>query len=207
MRRAYCEIVTGVRALVAIVAAIAFPAVASADPLHGASWDEIGVLRARVDMDNGQVVDGVAVRFAPRVPITHDLYIGGELDTGTLSGQISQSAAFRTTGGEQGPMEAVTGKFGAVRAVIGARVRFGIVSAAGEFALGVHAADLRDQWGTPISGVQSDDVMMEGRARVDLWMTPRLTLGAIAGVDLADSRNSTAGLMFGYHFGNFDGMH
>lgn len=189
-----------------LLALVAIPAVASADPLHGDSWDELGVLRTQLEMDSGHAVQGVAVRFAPRVPISHNVYIGAELDTGTLSGRIATPASFRTTGGEMGPTTDVSGRFGAVRAVIGVRARFGVLSAAGELAAGVHAAELHDTYGTQVDGLSNDAPMLEGRARVDLWVTPRFTVGGIAGVDVEDSRNMTAGIMLGYHFGNYDGM-
>ena len=191
--------------LVAIL--VALPAVASADPLRAASWDELGILRTQIDMDGGAVVQGEAIRFAPRVPISHNVYIGAELDTGTLSGRVPTTATFRTSsGGEMEPTAAVTGKFGAVRAVVGVRARFGFISAAGELAAGAHAADLRDAYGTQLDSVRSDSTVLEGRARVDLWVSPRFTVGGIAGVGIDDSRDVTAGIMLGYHFGNYDGM-
>jgi hypothetical protein len=209
-----CDIVTDVRAL--LVAAMLVPAVAfagsleedlaSAEPLRVTSWDEIGILRTQIDMDSGAVVQGEAIRFAPRIPISHNVYIGAELDTGTLSGRIPTSAVLRTSGGEMEPTAAVSGKFGAVRAVVGVRARFGFVSAAGELAAGAHAADLRDAYGTQLDGVRSDSTVLEGRARVDLWVSPRFTVGGIAGVGIDDSRDVTAGIMLGYHFGNYDGM-
>lgn len=199
---------TDVRAHAIVVAIlVALPAVVSADPLHGASWDELGILRTQIDMEGGAVVQGEAIRFAPRVPISHNVYIGAELDTGTLSGRIPSTATYRSgSGGEMEPTAAVTGKFGAVRAVIGVRARFGIISAAGEFAAGAHAADLADAYGTQLDSVRSDSTVLEGRARVDLWVSPRLTVGGIAGVGIDDSRDMTAGIMVGYHFGNYDGM-
>ena len=45
---------------------VTIPATVSADPLHGASWDELGILRTQIDMAGGNVVQGEAVRFAPR---------------------------------------------------------------------------------------------------------------------------------------------
>jgi hypothetical protein len=205
MGRGECDKVTNVKAILLL---LAIPAVASAEPLHADSWDELGILRSQIDLSGGNTVEGVAVRFGPRVPVTQNVYVGGELDTGTLSGRVTNPTAFRTTGsgGEMQPGADLSGKFGAVRAIVGVRVRFGIVSAAGEFALGAHAAELHDQYLTEVDALRSDTFMMEGRARVDLWVSPRFTLGGTAGVDLADARNTNAGIMLGYHFGNYDGM-
>ena len=190
----------------ALLIVAAMSASAAADSGHWTSWDELGVLRARVDVGDGYTVTGEAVRFAPHVPIGQNVYIGAELDTGTISGRVPSGQTYRTTGGEQQPTAMATGKFGAVRAIIGVRMRFGILSAAGELAAGMHAADLEDAYGQQVAAVRADSTELEGRARIDLWITPRLTVGAIAGVGLDDSRDATAGLMFGYHFGNYDGM-
>ncbi|MBV8756886.1 MAG: hypothetical protein JO257_06420 [Deltaproteobacteria bacterium] len=192
----------------ALLILVAMGTTASADPWRFTSWDEIGVLRTRLDMADGYAVTGEAVRFAPHVPIGPNVYIGAELDTGSLSGRVPSDATYRssTGGGEQVPTAAATGKYGAVRALIGVRMRFGMLSVAGEFAAGLHAADLQDAYGQEISATHANSTELEGRARVDLWVSPRLTVGAIAGVGLDDSRDATAGLMLGYHFGNYDGM-
>jgi len=195
-------------ALPAVVSAGSLDAdLAASEPPHITSWDELGVLRTQIDMDGGATVQGEAIRFGPRVPINRNVYIGAELDTGTLSGRIPTTATFRSSGGgEMEPTAAVSGKYGAVRAIIGVRARFGFLSAAGEFAAGAHAADLHDAYGTQLDGVRSDSTVIEGRARLDLWVTPRFTVGAIAGAGIDDSRDVTAGILVGYHFGNYDGM-
>lgn len=184
----------------------AMTATASADPNRFASWDELGVLRERVAMEDGYSVVGEAIRFAPHVPIGHSFYIGAELDTGSLSGRVPTSPTYRTTGGEMQPAAAASGKFGAVRALVGVRVRFGIVSVAGEFAAGVHAADLQDAYGQEISATRMDSTELSARARADLWLSPRFTVGVLAGAGLDNSSDATAGVMVGYHFGNYDGM-
>src|SRR5690242_16141658 len=113
---AVCVIVTAVRALVLV--AVLAPTIASADPFHGSSWYEGGVVRTRIDTGGSSLVEGYAVRFSPRVAVASHLYIGGELDTGTLDGQVATPATYRTTGGgEMTPMTAATGRLGAVRFV------------------------------------------------------------------------------------------
>ena len=49
-----------------------------------------------------------------------------------------------------------------------------------------------------------DYAVVEGRARLDLWLTPRVTVGALAGVDLTDRNNVTVALTVGLHFHRFD---
>ena len=201
-----CGNVVAVRALILLVLALA-PAVASADPFHGSSWYEAGVVRSRIDTGNGYLVQGYAIRFSPRVAVAQHLYIGGELDAGSLDGQVATPPAFRTTsGGEMVPGTAVTGKLGAVRFVVGTRARAGIISAGAELALGMRSAELEDQWGTQLGTVDSMAPMVEGRGRIDLWLSPQLTIGGIAGIDLSQSRDVSAGLMLGFHWGNYDGL-
>ena len=184
----------------------AMTATAAADSNRFTSWDELGVLRERVAMEDGYAVVGEAIRFAPHVPVGHNVYIGAELDTGSLSGRVPTSPTYRTTGGEMLPSADASGKFGAVRALIGVRLRFGMLSVAGEFAAGVHAADLRDAYGQEVSATRMDSTELSARARADLWLSPRFTVGVLAGAGLDDSHDATAGVMVGYHFGNYDGM-
>jgi hypothetical protein len=195
----------GMRALVLILAIA--PAVASAEPFHGSSWYEAGVVRSRIDTGDGHLAQGYAIRFSPRVAVHPHLYIGGELDAGSLDGQVATPpSAYRTTGGEMNPATAVTGKLGAVRFVVGTRARAGMISAGAELALGMRSAELEDQWGVQIGTVDSMAPTLEGRGRLDVWLTPQFTIGGIAGVDLSQSRDVTAGLMLGFHWGNYDGV-
>jgi hypothetical protein len=47
--------------------------------------------------------------------------------------------------------------------------------------------------------------MLEGRARLDVWVTPRLSLGGVVGIELDQPRDLSAGLMLGLHFAPYDG--
>ena len=92
-------------------------------------------------------------------------------------------------------------------AIVGVRARFGFISAAGEFAAGAHAADLRDAYGTQLDGVRSElDGARRSRAARSVGnaaVSPSARLPASASMTRA---TLTAGLMLGYHFGNYDGM-
>ena len=76
----------------------------------------------------------------------------------------------------------------------------------GELAPGFHRAELRDARGLELATAESDSTTIEGRARLDLWVTPRVTIGAVAGVELDHPSEMTAGLMLGLHVSDFDGM-
>lgn len=47
---------------------------------------------------------------------------------------------------------------------------------------------------------------IELHARVDLWVTPRLTAGVTVGSDFNTLRNLEAGLQIGFHFEPYDAM-
>lgn len=183
------------------------PAVAGADTFHGSSWYEGGVVRTRIDTGGSDLVQGYAIRFSPRVAVHPHLYIGGELDAGSLDGQAPVPPAYRTTGGEMTPVTSVQGKLGAVRFVVGTRARAGIISAGAELALGMQSTELLDAYGTQVGTADSMATTLEGRGRLDLWLSPQLSIGGIAGIDLSQTRDVSAGLMLGYHWGNYDGLH
>lgn len=184
----------------AILILVAISGVASAD-----SWTEIGLVRSHMDMGGGHVVDGYAVRFAPRVQLRDAFYGGVELDGGRISGDIATPPVFRANGGEMGPTSAVTGEAYAIAAVFGMRVRAGRISGGGELAAGFHRADLRDANDLEVATIDSTSTMLEGRARLDLWLTPQLSIGGVAGVELDHPSDLSAGVMLGFHFAPYDG--
>lgn len=186
----------------AIVIVAALGATASADPFAGDSWLEVGLFRARIAMPDGHQVQGYAVSFSPRLPLKHHLYAGAELDRGDISGTITTPAAFRQIGGETGPTSDVVGEFLAVRLVFGVRARAGIITAGGELAAGFHREQFNDPLGNQLATVEANSTQLEARARMDLWITPQLSLGAMVGAD--DHQDLAAGLVLGLHFSPFD---
>jgi hypothetical protein len=180
---------------------VAFSGVASAD-----SWTEIGLVQSHMDLGGGHEVGGYAVRFAPRVHFGSGFYGGVELDGGRINGDIATPASFRVNGGEMGPTSAVSGEAYAIAAVVGMRLRAGAFSGGGELAGGFHRADLRDASGLEVAWINGDQTMLEGRARLDLWVTSQLSIGGVVGVELDQPRDMTAGLMLGIHFAPYDGQ-
>jgi hypothetical protein len=186
------------RALVVLLVAI--PGVAAAD-----AWNEFGIVHSQSDMGQGHVINGYVLRFAPRTNLSGPVFVGAELDGGRIGGDITTPATFRASG-ETNPTTAVEGDQYAVRAVLGLRMRVGSISGGGELAGGFHRADLHDSLGVELASVESTSTTFEGRARLDLWVTPRLTIGAVAGVELEEPRLMTAGIMLGLHAADFDAM-
>lgn len=185
----------------AILILVAVSSVASAD-----SWTEVGLARTRVDMGEGHVVDGYTVQFSPRFNLNKLFYAGAELDGGRISGDIATPQVFRVNGGEMNPTSAVTGEAYAIGAVVGMRLRVGAVSGGGELLAGFHRADLRDASALELATVESDTTMLQGRARLDLWVSPQVSLGGVVGVELDDPKEMTAGIMLGLHVAPYDGM-
>jgi hypothetical protein len=190
--------VSSVRAILFLVA---FSSVASAD-----SWTEVGLVRSRLDMGGGHEVDAYSVRFAPRVHLRDGFYGGLELDGGRISGDVGVPPAYRSTGTETGPTTAVNGEAYSIGALLGMRVRAGSISGGGELVAGFHRADLRDVNGLEVAWINGDETMIEGRARLDVWLTPTLTVGGVVGVELDQPRDLSAGLMLGVHFSPYDGQ-
>lgn len=180
-------------------------ATASADPFAGDSWLEVGLLRAKIAMPDGHEVQGYAVSFSPRLPLGHHLYAGAELDRGDVSGSITTPAAFRQSGGEMAPTSDVIGNYTSIRMLLGVRARAGVVSAGGEVAAGFHREEFTSPLGVELGTVEATSTQLEARARIDLWITPQLSLGAVVGAD--DQRDMTAGLVLGLHFGRYDGTY
>jgi hypothetical protein len=48
--------------------------------------------------------------------------------------------------------------------------------------------------------------MLEGRARLDLWLSPTFTVSGVAGVELDQPSDMSAAVMVGLHFAPYDGM-
>ena len=184
----------------AIVAALS--ATASADTVTGDSWLELGLLRARIAMPDGHQVQGYAVSFSPRVPLYQHFYAGGEIDRGDVAGSITTPAAFRESGVPTGATTDVVGNYTSLRLLVGVRARTGIVSAGGELAAGFHREEFTDPLGQQLATVEANSTQVEARARVDLWLTPQISLGAVVGAD--DDRDLTAGLVLGLHIGHYD---
>lgn len=180
---------------------VAMSATAAADPA-GDSWLELGAMRAKIAMPDGHQVQGWALSFSPRLPLNRHLYVGAELDRGDISGTITTPAAFRQLGGEMGPTSDVVGEYLSVRVLLGIRARTGVLSAGGEVAAGFHREQFNDPLGNQLATVEASSPQLEARARMDLWLTPHVSLGAMVGAD--DHQDLSAGLVLGLHIGPYD---
>ncbi len=176
---------------------------------HAAAWYETTLGWTRFDV-GGYRADGELLRVGPRVAFGPLFYFGAEADFGRVSSvnntDGSAASAFGRTAAGDGEMApssgGLGGSFGAVKLLAGIHASAGLLSGAAELAGGLRLAALTSEYtGVVASG---DYGVVEGRARLDLWLTPRVTIGALAGVDLTDRDNVTVAVTVGLHFHRFD---
>ncbi len=176
---------------------------------HAAAWYEATLGWSRFDVGPYRA-DGELLRVGPRVAFGPLFYLGAEADFGHVSSvnnaDGSTTSAFGRTASGNGEMApsagGLGGSFGAVKLLAGIHANAGIISGAAELAGGLRLAELTsDYTGVVASG---DYAVVEGRARLDLWLTPKVTIGALAGVDLTDRDNVTVAVTVGLHFHRFD---
>jgi hypothetical protein len=176
------------------------------------SWLDFGLMYGRFEPVAGTLMSTEFVRFGPRASLNRFLYIGGEVDIGTLStiSNPSTNAAARTASGESegsidDPMSSLSGgTLAAGKALVGAHVIAGPLSGAAEFAAGVRDFMTHDSIGQYKEGYFGGAYEVHGR--LDLWATRTLTVGALANVDLADRKDVSVGLVVGLHFIPYDGQ-
>lgn len=169
-------------------------------------WLDFGVGATRIDPGDGNTYRGNYVRFAPQTTINRMFYLGAEIDIGSFdAGQPSASdtaARGGSTGGTTTMSDGNTGTLAAAKLVGGARLMAGPFSGGLELAGGVRYATI-----TSVSGVTTNAQGMgvvEARGRLDLWATPHVTVGVLAGTDIVRRDEATFALNVGFHFEPFD---
>jgi hypothetical protein len=173
---------------------------------HAAVWYDASLLYTQFEF-NGSQVEGEMLRVGPRVSFGSAFYLGAEADFGQIS-SVNRLTFDSARTAETGPTpmlpppDALGGTFGALKLVGGVHANAGILSGGAEVAAGLRlVAITSDETGVVSSG---ESAALEGRARLDLWLTPRLTVGAVAGVDLTERNDVTLGVTVGLHFHRFD---
>jgi hypothetical protein len=181
------------------------PAVGTAyvyQPQTSGMWIDFGAGVDRVAPGNGGVYNGQYVRFAPQATLNRHFYIGAELDIGSFDGNAiaSDSNAARGAGSIMAPA-GITGTTGAAMALFGARAIAGIVSGGVELAGGVQHDVVTDSSMVSNGSVRA---VVEAHGRLDLWVSPHLSIGGMVGADLTEKDNMTATLQLGFHFVPYD---
>jgi hypothetical protein len=176
------------------------------------SWLDFGLMYGRFEPSPGMLMSTEFVRFGPRASLNRFIYIGGEVDIGSLStisspstNDVARTASGEMEGSTTDPMSTLTGgTLAAGKALVGAHVLAGPLSGAAEFAAGVRDFMTHDSIGQYREGYFGGAYELHGR--LDLWATHTLTIGALANVDLADRRDVSVGLVVGVHFIPYDGQ-
>ncbi len=179
-----------------------------ASPVHddtSGMWLDFGVGATRIDPGNGETYRGHFVRFAPQTTIDRLFYLGAELDIGSFDGPepVAASAAARAGSTTTYPMAPLdTGSVAAAKLIGGVRMMAGAFTGGVELAAGVRYVSFTNTSGvtTLIDGTG----VVEARGRIDLWLSPHLTVGALVGTELVRRDELTLGLNLGLHFEPFD---
>jgi len=206
--------------LIAIVLAVA-PRLASADdgpfayhlqlcddcglagsPTRGYSpiWVEGGVAMLHfVPATTNQALDVVGGQG--RVLARNGRYhVGFEFAFADLAATMPLMAAARETGPD-GMSVPVGGSIAQSKLLVGTRADFGPATLIGEVASGVQVA-MYDNLASPPSQFW---FLVELHAQANVWLTPQLTVGALAGVDVLEPNVAQLSLVLGYHLRAYDG--
>jgi hypothetical protein len=81
----------------------------------------------------------------------------------------------------------------------GAHARSGRLMFGGDLALGVRDTWVSSDLGADVAG-RKGETLFEARARSDFFLTPSMTLGAVASTDLIERRDVSLGAVFSLYF-------
>lgn len=177
--------------LVVLVLVLAMSSPASADRSGSGGSFELGYARNRVAVTDRTTLDGELVRFGLRLFLGGHLHVGVEAEEGRIAGTTSlpDGAVARTTEQSQDPLDGNT---------LGLKALAGVHANAGAFSFGSDVATgMRDTWvsstlGMDVAG-RKNELLLELRGRVDVWLTSAITLGAVASTDVLERRNVSLG--------------
>jgi hypothetical protein len=187
------------------------PPMAPAQNPHGL-WLDFGVVYGRVG-GAGQSFTTEMVQFAPHLALSHLLYAGAEFDGGRLADRTGTLMQDPTTGLVIANNIENTGEVAMAKLLVGARGMVGLFSAGGELAVGFQDLVVREQLVANAGAAIADgdtggfSTTYEARGRFDFWATPKLTIGALATVNMVSARDDLSiGLVVGVHFLPYDGI-
>lgn len=134
----------------------------------------------------------VALGLAGPLYVASELEIGGVTSGPRVWGEID--------GGDGGPISTT---YGAARAAVGLRARFEQLMLSGELAGGARmlAYKIKDEDATAYQTRGE----VQARARLDVWLSARMTLGAMVGTSLLDRGDTIVALSIGGHLRAFGG--
>jgi hypothetical protein len=190
------------RHLLAIAILVLAAAPAHADDNAGLSLD-LGYMWDHVQVTDQTVVSGQAVRFAIRIAVSRHFHFGGEAEESRLSGStpIPDGQVARTT--SMTVSTPVEGMMIAPKFLVGAHAISGRLTAIAELAGGFRDTELNSIYGYDIAG-RKKEALVEGRTQLDYWLSPAVTVGAMASTDVLTPGDVSFGLLVGLHFAPYD---
>lgn len=140
----------------------------------------------------------IAPQLRVTVAIAGPLYVASEFEVGGV--RSGPRVWGEIDGGDAGPIATV---YGAMRAAVGLRARFEPVALSGELAGGARMLQytIKDENATAFQTRGE----VQARARLDLWLSPRMSLGAMVGTSLIDRGDTIVALSIGGHLRAFGG--
>lgn len=188
------------------VAVLASPAVADSDVIF-----EIGYVRNQVAVSDETAIGGQAVRFSIRIDRGRFFHAGVEAEEGILTGStrlpggaiarvapdVEMTPSATTPLGPESPLDGNTlalKMFGGVHTNLGPRVQV-----ASDLALGFRDTWVDSDLGKDIAGYKMAP-LLEVRSRIDVMLSERMALGAIATTNLGESRDKSLGVVLGMRF-------
>lgn len=140
----------------------------------------------------------IAPQLRVALAVAGPLYVASELEIGGVTS--GPHAWGEIDGSNAGP---ITTTYGAARAAVGMQARFEPLMLSGELAGGARmlAYKIKDEGATAYQTRGE----IQARARLDVWLSPRMTVGAMVGTSLLDRGDAIVALSIGGHLRAFGG--
>jgi hypothetical protein len=166
---------------------------------------DFGYLQNQIAVTDQTAMQGSFGRFGIRMSGRY-FHAGAEAEEGWLSGSTWEDYGYvaRADGTTPTPTSSspLSGNTLALKLVGGAHTSIGSSLTVGaDLAYGVRDTWVSSDRGMDVAG-RKDEPLLEARTRVDYWLTPALTLGAVASTDLHERRDTSLGAILAIHFTN-----
>jgi hypothetical protein len=164
---------------------------------------DFGYLQDQIAVTDQTTMQGSFGRFGIRMSGRY-LHAGVEAEEGWITGSTWEDYGYvpRSDGTTPTPSNSspLSGNTLALKLVGGAHTSIGSA-----FLVGVDLAyGFRDTWvssdrGMDVAG-RKNERLLETRTRLDYWLTPVITVGAVASTDLHERRDTSIGAILAIHF-------
>jgi hypothetical protein len=179
---------------------LAFAAPAHADSTLSLDF---GYLQNQIAVTDQTTMQGSFGRFGIRMSGRY-FHGGVEAEEGWLTGSTWEDYGYvqRSDGSTPTPTNSspLSGNTLALKAVGGAHTSIGSALTVGaDLAYGFRDTWVSSDRGMDVAG-RKNEPLLEARTRLDYWLTPGMTLGAVASTDLNERRDTSIGAILAFHF-------